>query len=205
MSNISGEQGWNKTGDEELVALCQKGKTEAFGFLVERHQKRVFNMAYRMMGDYEEASEVTQDVFLSAFRSIKTFRREARFSTWLHTITVNIARNHMKQLRSRMYDQRGADTMASVDDPTPLVEKIAAPGPSVSEKAEAREIQQKVQDCINELDPEQREVIILRDMEGFSYDEIHDILKVPEGTVKSRLFRARDALKDKLKMVLGEL
>ena len=87
--------------DLELVAACRKGDVEAFGVLVARYQKKAFNIVFRMLGDYEDAADVVQEAFLSAFRSIKKFRGDARFSTWLYSICVNQARNRMTQARSR--------------------------------------------------------------------------------------------------------
>jgi RNA polymerase sigma-70 factor, ECF subfamily len=90
------------TADEDIkyVVLCQKGDTEAFDVLVERHQKKMLNIAYRMMGDYDEACDVTQEAFLSAYKSIKKFKAEAKFSTWLYRIVVNYSKNRLKQLRN---------------------------------------------------------------------------------------------------------
>ena len=205
MSNSKQRQNWGTMEDEGLVGLCQKGETEAFGFLVERYQKKVFTMAYRMTGDYEEASEAAQDVFLSAFRSIRSFRRESRFSTWLHTITANVTRNRLKKNRSQIHNLVDSDPKHRDDDPPSSIDTVAASGPSVADLAEARETGRMVQACINRLDPQHREVIILRDIEGIPYDEIGEILALPAGTVKSRLSRARDALRKDLKTTLGDL
>jgi RNA polymerase sigma-70 factor, ECF subfamily len=187
------------------VARCRQGDTEAFAHLVRRHQKRMLNMAYRMIGDYDEASDVVQEAFLSAFRAIGKFREEARFSTWLCSIVLNHSRNHLKQrvARSHMEGQ-------SLDDP--IKSGIGASSndhlsqdESVIERIEKRELKAKVQQCIGSLDSEQREVLVLRDIQGVSYEEICLTLKLPPGTVKSRLFRARNTLKDSLLRVLGDL
>ena len=189
--------------DAELVVLSKKGDTAAFEVLVKSHQKRVFNIAYRMTGDYEEASEVVQDVFLSAFRSIKTFRGDAKFSTWLYGITVNITKNRMKRVKVRSLHEN-----QSIDDPeVPQMHGDSATCNSYClsglEELERKELQEKVQECISSLDTEYREALILRDIQGFSYEEIRDILNIPEGTVKSRIFRARDILRERLKIALG--
>ena len=190
--------------DFEAVSQCRKGDVDAFETLVEKYQKKMLNLAYRMIGDYEEACEVVQDAFLSAYRSIKKFRGEARFSTWLYSIVVNLSKNRLKQIKTR-----GAREVYSIDNPLRTEEGSLSPdppdrGPTVLEKLEQKEAEARVQGCINGLDPEYREVLVLRDIQGFSYEEIRDILKIPDGTVKSRLFRARDALKDCLKRVLGD-
>jgi RNA polymerase sigma-70 factor (ECF subfamily) len=191
--------------DYELVSACRKGDVDAFGVLVAKYQKKTFNIVYRMMGDYEEASDTVQGAFLSAFRSIKKFRGEARFSTWLYGICVNEARNRLKQARSRSRHEG-----PSIDDPIQTNDGVFfldPPGddPLPDEQLERKELQTAVQKCIDSLDDEYREVLVLRDIQGFSYDEIRDILNIPDGTVKSRLFRARDALKTGLRGLLGDL
>lgn len=191
--------------DYEFVSLCKKGDVDAFEVLVKKHQKRMFNIAYRMMGNYEEASEIVQDAFVSAYRGIKNFRGRAKFSTWLYTIVINLSKNRLKQFKTRLHHEK-----YSIDNPIPTHEsqihgEPASSEPSALERLEKRETQQKVQECMDSLDGEFKEVLVLRDIQGFSYDEISDLLKVPEGTVKSRLFRAREAFKDCLKKVIGDL
>jgi RNA polymerase sigma-70 factor (ECF subfamily) len=191
--------------DAVFVLASQQGDLDAFEKLVNRHQKRVLNVAFRLIGDYDDACEVAQDAFVSAYKSIKTFRGEAKFTTWLTSICVNLSKNRLKQIRSR----RGHETF-SLDDPVATDDgemTIDPPSnePSVLDLLEKRDVQDRVQDCIKALDPEHREVIVLRDMQDFSYEEIGNILKMREGTVKSRLFRAREAIKDCLKKVMGEL
>jgi RNA polymerase sigma-70 factor (ECF subfamily) len=191
--------------DEEIVSLCQKGNLNAFETLVERHQKKMFNVAYRMTGDYDEASEIVQDAFLSAYRGIKTFRGEARFSTWLTGIVINHAKNRLKQIATRFrYEGQTVDDPLETEEGRIIGEPRSGEMPIV-EQLERKEVQEKVQECINTLEEEYREVIVLRDIQGFSYEEIRDILNIPDGTVKSRLFRARDALRGSLKKVFGKL
>jgi RNA polymerase sigma-70 factor (ECF subfamily) len=191
--------------DNHYVAMCQRGDTNAFQWLVERHQKKMLNIAYRITGDYEEACETVQEAFLSAYRSIKTFRGDATFSTWLTGITMNHARNRRKKMRSHSHNEG-----VSIDDPIEtetgqtFFDHSSQEEPIV-EQLERKEIHAKVHECIGTLDDEFREVLILRDIQEFSYDEIRDILNIPEGTIKSRLFRAREAMKKCLKQVLGDL
>ena len=191
--------------DNHYVALCQRGDTNAFQVLVERYQKKMLNIAYRITGDYEEACETVQEAFLSAFKAIKKFRGEAAFSTWLTGITMNHARNRLKKIRSHSHHEG-----VSIDDPIGTeTGQIFYDHPSqeepIIEQLEKKELQAKVQECIGTLDDEFREVLVLRDMQEFSYDEIHAILNIPEGTIKSRLFRAREALKNCLRKVIGDL
>jgi RNA polymerase sigma-70 factor (ECF subfamily) len=200
-------KGKKQTRDEdfEFVASCQKGEVDAFEVLVRRHQKRMLNIAYRIIGSYEEACEIVQDAFISAYKNIKGFKAEAKFSTWLYTIVINLSRNRLKQVRRRRH-REAYSTNNPI--PTPDGEIQGDPpsnAPSALDQLEARDVQQQVQGCINTLDAEFREVIILRDIQGFSYDEISAMLKIPAGTVKSRLFRAREGIKDCLKDVMGDL
>jgi RNA polymerase sigma-70 factor, ECF subfamily len=206
MSNITDRHNQPRADEDyEAVSACQKGDVDAFEVLVEKYQRKMLNIAYRMTGDYEEACDVVQEAFMAAYRTIKKFRGEARFSTWLYTITVNHAKNRLKQMQSRSRHEA-----VSIDDPvenqdgTYSVEPASGETPIV-EQLERKEIQEKVQHCIGSLDDDQREVLVLRDIQGFSYEEISDILKLPDGTVKSRLFRARDAMKLCLKKVIGDL
>jgi RNA polymerase sigma-70 factor (ECF subfamily) len=191
--------------DAGFVARCRRGDTEAFSVLVRRHQKKMLNIAYRMIGDYDESCDVVQEAFLSAYRAIGKFRGDARFSTWLCGIVLNHSRTHMTQKAARSRREAGSlDDPRKSEDGSFLNEPRSQEG-SIVEQIEKRELEAKVQECIGFLDGEQREVLVLRDIQGFSYEEIGVMLKLPEGTVKSRLFRARNALKDALVRVLGDL
>lgn len=182
--------------DAAIVAKCRAGDPDAFEAIVEKHQKRMLNIAFRMTGSYEDACEVVQDAFVAAYRSLAEFRGASRFSTWLSAIVMNLARNRLLQMRSR--ERREP---VSLDDPLGtdsghLVFEPAATGPSVLERLEQEDVSRMVQECINRLEADFRGVVVLRDIQGFSYSEISAILKLAEGTVKSRLFRARDALRE---------
>jgi len=206
LSYNNGVTGMPTAGDDaELVAQSRQGDLDAFEQLVTKHQKRMLNIAFRLIGDYDEACEVVQDAFVSAHRNIKTFRGDSKFSTWLTTITLNHAKNRLKQVRARQ--RRVA---FSLDDPVQTDDGEMSRGlpsnePSPLDRLENQDIRNNVQGCIEALDPEFREVIVLRDVQDFSYDEIGSILKIREGTVKSRLFRAREAVKDCLKKAMGDL
>lgn len=190
--------------DAALVASWRKGDVSSFEALVNRHQKRMFNIAFRITGDYDDACDVVQDVFVAAFRKIDAFRGEARFSTWLTSIAVNMSRNRYQQIRTkRMHEPFSLDSTSSGDD-CPVHEHPSS-APSALERLERKDLHEKLQGCIKALAAEFRETIVLRDLQDFSYDEICTILKVREGTVKSRLFRAREMVKDCLKRAVGEL
>jgi len=191
--------------DDKAVSRCKQGDIDAYEELVEKYQKKMLNVAYRMVGNYEDACEIVQDAFVSAFKGIKGFEGKSRFSTWLHTIVVNLSRNRLKQLKTHSRCEGLSMDDPVVTDEGSLSIEIASNDPPIHEQLEKKELQQKVQGCINALDEEYREVVVLRDISGFSYIEIQDMLRIPEGTVKSRLSRAREALKDCLKKVIGEL
>ncbi len=191
--------------DARLVVSSQRGDLNAFEALVQKHQKRMLNIAFRMLEDYEEACEVVQDAFVSAYNKINAFRGESKFSTWLTSITVNLSKNRLNRAKSRRSHEA-----FSIDDPVRAGENripIDPPSrePSALDLLEKRDSRDKVLDCIRGLDPGFREVLMLRDMQDFSYDEIAKVLRMREGTVKSRLFRAREMVKDCLKRVLGDL
>ncbi len=205
MSNSEDTTALNADEDSKWVSLCQKGDTDAFECLVKKHQKKVLNVAYRMIGDYEEACEVVQDTFLSCYKSIGKFRGESTFSTWLYAIALNLSRNRRKQLKGRSLKEiLTIDAPSDRQDGRPHLDP-PAPEPSALEQMEKKELQARLEECLKGLDEEQREVIVLRDVQGFSYEEIRDILKTQEGTVKSRLFRARNSLKECLKKSIGRL
>ncbi len=191
--------------DFDVVRRCQKGDVDAFEELVMRYQKKMFNLSYRMVNDYNEAAEVVQDAFMSAYKNLKGFRGSSKFSSWLYTIVMNLSRNKLKQMKTRSCREN-----CSVDDAVETADGQITIEPeskdmSVLERLEKSELDQKVRECIQKLDSDFAEVIVLRDIQGFSYDEMSDILKVAAGTVKSRLFRARENIKKCLKSVVGDL
>lgn len=205
MANEQGPAPKRQDEDAGLVSMCKRGAVGPFETLVKRHQKKMLNIVYRMMGDYEEACEVVQDSFVSAYKGIAGFEGRSRFSTWLCAIAVNRARNRLKQLKARrQYEAVSIDAPVSGQDGPPRREYASA-DPPVPDALEKKEVQGRVQECIRSLDPGFREVLVLRDMQGFSYDEIGSMLGLPEGTVKSRLSRAREAFMEHMKDHLGEI
>ncbi|UCF87778.1 MAG: sigma-70 family RNA polymerase sigma factor [Nitrospiraceae bacterium] len=179
-----------------MVQRCQRGDTEAYEEIVRKYQKKLFNIAYRMTGDYHEAADVVQDAFIAVYRNIRGFQGRSRFSTWMYTIVINVSRNRMRQVRKRSFHEH-----FSLDNPVETEKgqiMIEQPSGDLSalERLEKRERGQKVQECMSTLDNEFREVIVLRDIQGFSYDEISEMLNIAEGTVKSRLYRAREKVKE---------
>ncbi len=174
--------------DAECVRKLQRGETDAFEILIRRHQKTIFNLVYRMLGDYDEAAEISQETFLSAYRAIGNFRGESNFSTWLYRIALNHATTRRKSLNTRQ--QRNV----ALENAEPAID--SHPGPA--ESMEKKEIRQRVQQALNRLEPEDATVILLRDLQDVPYDEVARVLEIPIGTVKSRLHRARQALRSEL-------
>ena len=171
-------------GDAECVKRVQRGDTQSFEILVRRHQNTTFNLIYRFLGDYDEATETAQEVFLSAYKSIQQFRGDANFATWLYRIAFNHASSRRKSLNSKL--QRHV----ALED-----EVVADCSADPETSAERREIQQCVQQALNSLDREDAQIILLRDLQDVRYEDIAEMLDVPVGTVKSRLHRARQALR----------
>jgi len=191
--------------DLKYVMACQNGDTEAFSVLVERYSRKMLNVAYRMLSDYDEACDITQEAFLAAFRSIKAFKAEAKFSTWLCRIVINCAKNRLKQRQSlSRYGSASLERVAAEQgDCACCLAASNENDPAL--QLERKELEVEVQKCISMLDGDYREVMVLRDIQGFSYEEIREVLQIPDGTVKSRLSRARLAVKDCLKKVMGAL
>ncbi len=205
MSNQAGQDHAVADPDAALVASAQQGDLAAFETLVARHQKRMLNLCFRIVGEYDDACEVTQDAFVSAYRNLKGFRQESKFSTWLTSIAVNLARNRLK--RMKVHQARvpfSLDAPLRTDDGQVLSDPPSREQ-SVLDRMEQQNTQKKVQDCITALEPDFREVLVLRDMQDLSYEEIGAMLRLAAGTVKSRLFRARESVKECLKKAMGKL
>lgn len=201
---------WNEESEDgELVSVCRSGDAEssarAFECLVLRHQKAMLNLAYRVVGDYDEACEVAQDAFVAAYKHLGTFRGEARFSTWLTTITLNHARNGLVRIKARRsHEAYSLDATLKTEDGERRQDPPSQ-APSALEQMEEAAVRQKIKSCMDALPQDFREVLVLRDLQEHSYQEIGAMLKVREGTVKSRLFRAREGIKDCLKRAMGAL
>jgi RNA polymerase sigma-70 factor (ECF subfamily) len=173
--------------DAALVSACQAGNQDAFALLVQRHQRRVFNLVFRMLQQYEEANEVTQDAFFAAWQGLPTFRGDARFSTWLYRIAYNCA---LKQLEQRKRDN--ALQLAIQTEPLANEELNGAELVAVHDR------QELVREHLSTLPAKYRVVLILRHLQDMTYEEMAEILRMPIGTIKTHLFRARNLLKERL-------
>ncbi len=182
--------------EKALLKKAKNGDIEAFESLVERYQKKVYNIALRMTGNSEDAAEIAQEALIRVFRSLRNFKEEASFSTWIFRITTNLCLDEIRKRKNKQVVYIN-DEIKLEDGEVKIQIEDKSPGPE--EKAQTNEIRRIVNDAIQSLSEEHRTIIVLRDIEGFSYDEIARIVKCPEGTVKSRINRARQSLKDILK------
>lgn len=182
--------------DKALLRRLRDRDERAFRELVDAHRDRVFNITYRMLGNRAEAEDVAQEVFIAVFKTIDSFREESKFSTWLYRVAVNHCKNRIKYLARR--HERDRDEL---DEASPSANN-ASFGPTKGVRPdralEGAQMEVLLQEAIASLDEEHREVVILRDVEELSIEEICDITGLPDGTVKSRLHRARAALRKKL-------
>ena len=198
-------QRYDAGDDAALVEACRKGDLAAYECLVERYQRMLLNIAFRMTGVYEDACDIVQDSLIAAWQKIGDFRGDAKISTWLTAIVVNHSRNRLQQRQ-----QRENRELYSLNAPIPGGDRDSMPDPpsdalSALEQMETAEMHRFLRRCIDALTREFREVLVLRDMQKLAYDEVAKVLQLREGTVKSRLFRARDAVKECLKKTAGAL
>jgi RNA polymerase sigma-70 factor (ECF subfamily) len=181
-----------------LIARLRSRDEQAFNEVVRQHGDKVFNLVLRMVGTRAEAEDIAQEVFVTVFKSIDTFRGESKFTTWLLRIAANHSKNRIKYLSRRATDKNGLDGApeASLADQgkAPVQAHFDAPDAML----EAAELETLMQEAIAKLDEEHRLLVVLRDIEEMSYEEICEITGLPEGTLKSRLHRARMALKEHL-------
>jgi len=196
----------------DLLKRAQLGDRGAYGRLVGLYQDRLFNAVLRMVGDQDEARELAQETFTRGLDKLDGFRGDASPYTWLFRIATNLSISRLRKVQRRRtfsldqptgggggsgpgsYSGSGNDDQASS-----LIGRMASSAPAPSEEAERHERNEKVLEALGRLDAEYRAVLVMRDIEGFDYQQMADVLGLPLGTLKSRLFRARLALRDELK------
>jgi RNA polymerase sigma-70 factor (ECF subfamily) len=185
--------------DGRLVRRLKERDERAFREMVEEYGDRVYSLTYRMLGNREEAEDLAQEVFITIFKSIESFRGDSKFSTWLYRVTANHCKNRIKYL-ARRHDRDRAELNERVEIASAGGSSMSAPRPAPRPDAqlEGAQLEQVLQRAIADLEEEQRILVVLRDVEDLSYEEICAITELPEGTVKSRLHRARMALRKKL-------
>lgn len=176
-----------------LVKRSQKGDTGAFEQLVTIYQDRIYALSYQLTGNYADAQDLAQNVFIRAYRALPGFRNEADFGTWLHRIAVNLSINEKRRKKPDVSLDNPVQT-----DEGEMPRLVASNGDSPEEAYEKKEFSNMVREALWELSEEHRAVLVLREMQGYSYDEIAQMLDCTLGTVKSRINRARQALKKQI-------
>lgn len=188
-----------QANDQQLVARVQKGDRRAFDLLVIKYQHRVVALVSRFIPDFAEAQDVTQEAFIKAYRALPNFRGESQFYTWMYRIAVNTAKNYLVS-RNRRTPIRDID----VDDAEFFADEGNMKDVASPEKLIARDqLQQVVFDAIAALPEDLRMAITLREMDGLSYEDIAQVMNCPIGTVRSRIFRAREAIEKKMQPLLA--
>lgn len=176
--------------DEELVEAFQAGDGSAFDELVRRWDRRIQGAIYRVTGSQEETRDLAQEAFLRAFRALRGFKREARFSSWLYQIALNLCRDRMRRRKGR--------TLVSLETLSESGSALAPARPSALDVVEANDLARVVAAAVAALPEEQREVIVLKEYQGLTFPEIAEILGLPTSTVKTRLYRGLGGLRERL-------
>ena len=184
-----------RQNERAIIDRCKAGDLGAFDELVRRYEKQVFNFAYRMTQNYDDASDIASDAFMKVYNAIESFRGDANFSTWLYRIVTNLYLDSRK--RSKAHMNIPLDEYIELEESS-VTRQIEDPSPSPLAQIEANERAGVISGAINELPEYQRIMVLLYHTQGKSYEEIAEIVGLPIGTVKSRLNRARLALKKKL-------
>jgi len=187
--------------EQRLIKACQEGDSEAFDQLIRTFQDQVFGLAFHLLRDHDEAEDLAQEVFLSCYRNLHSFRFESRLGTWLYRITVNRVKNRWKYHQRRQRDKHESLDAPRSDDDVRSRE-VVDPTANPREQAEGREMMRILESRITELSPDFQQVIGLRFGQSLSYEEIAEVLDCSIGTVKSRINRARGQLREKMRDVL---
>ncbi len=180
--------------DVTYVGRARAGDAAAFEALVRGHERWVFSLVLRMVGNRHEAEDIAQDIFLKAYRGLRDFRGTARFSTWLHTIATN---HTLSYLAARATSRRREAADSDADLPS-LIDRLPDGAPGPDREFERKDLRSLLDAALARLSPEHRIVVVLRDIQDLSYEEIAEVLQLELGTVRSRLHRARAALKTSL-------
>ena len=185
--------------DQKLVQKAQRGDKKAFGMLVEKYQRRLNRLLSRMVRDQSEIEDIVQDSFIKAYRAINNFRGDSAFYTWLYRIGINTAKNHLVKLgkRPKAMNEVDIEEIENFED-APDLRNHETPESTMM----SSEIVASVNQTIEALPDELKEAISLREMDGLSYEEISELMNCPIGTVRSRIFRAREVIAEKLKPLI---
>jgi RNA polymerase sigma-70 factor (ECF subfamily) len=184
--------------DLALVAQVQQGDKKAFDILVARYQHRIIKLVSRFVRDRDEAMDVAQDAFIKAYRALPGFRGDSAFYTWLYRIAINTAKNHLASLSRRPREAEVTDA----DGEEIGVEELQRDDETPEKTLQVEQMKKIIFETIESLPPDLRTAILLREMDGLSYEEIAQAMSCPVGTVRSRIFRAREVIDGKLKPLL---
>jgi RNA polymerase sigma-70 factor (ECF subfamily) len=181
-------------GDGELVTRALAGREEGFEELVRRYQRPIAAYVYRMVGDYDSALDLTQEVFIKVYGSLERYRPEFKFSTWIYRIAHNAAIDHLR----RHGGVRTEELEVEGEGGRTYEKPLASSAPTPEQESERRERRAEIEEIVQALPPAYRELIVLRHAHDLSYDEIAEVTGLPLGTVKNRIFRAREAMRTHL-------
>lgn len=187
--------------DAELIDGLRHGVERAYEELLLRYQHPVYNLVYRLLNDPADANDVVQEVFLKIFKNIRSFRGQSSLKTWVYRIAVNEAHNHRRWFSRHRKQEVGLERE---DEDRGYQDTLSDPGPTPFDAAADKEAHGIIESALNALNPTFRAAVILRDVEDLSYEEIADVLQLNLGTVKSRIMRGREALKQALLARLNE-
>ncbi|MFN0150723.1 MAG: RNA polymerase sigma factor [bacterium] len=199
-ANESPATGGPTPSDEELMIRYREGDVSTFPVIVSRYRDRLTSAVVRLVGDRDKAEDIVQETFLRVHKNAARYKTIARFSTWIYTIALNMAKNEIRNTKRRKTSSLW--DMGLEKDGEPSAYEIPDNSERPDDVVERRNLRGLMERCIQELPPKYRTIIVLRDVEGLSYDEIAGILKLPEGTVKSRMNRARLRFKELLEPLL---
>lgn len=182
--------------EEQLVKKSIQGDTVAFEELVFQYQNKIYALSYRYMGNEEDAYDMTQEAFLKAYRSLRTFKGDSSFGTWLYRVATNVCLDELRRRKRRIVTLSLDEPLAT--DEGEVEKEIPDTSPTADVLYEQKEFSKYIQNLLDQMKPEHKTVIVLRDVMELSYEEIAEVLDCSLGTVKSRLSRARNALRKKL-------
>ncbi len=192
--------------DRDALQAIRAGREDAFSLLVSRHQDRVYALCMRILNRREDAADAAQETFVKAWRAVGSFHGDCRFSTWLTRIAINQCRNELRKRKTVKHTQPESLSQPVGDSDTPRASLVADPHQSSSvERMVSDEVKRAYTRVLEQLEPEAREVLILKEVESLSYEGMAEILEVPIGTVRSRLHRARHAVRVGMQSLVGPL
>ena len=179
--------------DEQLISCFQKGDEDAYVLIVERYKDKLLNFVYRYLGSYDDSEDIVQEALIKVYINKHLYREIAKFSTWIYTIAINLART--KLAKNKKYNTLSLSNVHESDDDFDIPDTAFLPDTNADSKIQSKFIQ----DALNQLPENYRKLIVLRDIHDFSYEEIADMEGLPMGTVKSRINRGREKLQELLK------